>query len=74
MLDSRPRGRGYELRWRHCVVSLSKTRLSLLSTGSTQEDRPDITENAAWDVKKHTKSKFHFNFFVSASEIQSVQA
>ena len=38
VLDSRPRGRGIEPHWRHCVVSLSKTRLSLHSTGSTQED------------------------------------
>ena len=30
----------------NCVVSLSKTRYPLLSTGSTQEDkkRPDMTE------------------------------
>ena len=38
VLDSRLRGRGFEPHWRHCVVSLSKTHLSLLSTGSTQED------------------------------------
>ena len=35
VLGSRLRGRGFEP---HCVVSLSKTRLSLLSTGSKQED------------------------------------
>ena len=29
---------------RHCVVSLSKTHLSWLSTGSTQEDPSRITE------------------------------
>ena len=28
VLDSRPRGRGFEPHWRHCVVSLSKTHLS----------------------------------------------
>ena len=44
VLDSRPRGRGFEPHRHHCVVSLSKTHLSLLSTGSTQEDRQDITE------------------------------
>ena len=38
VLDSRPRGRGLESHRRHCVVSFSKTHLSLLSTGSTQED------------------------------------
>ena len=31
--------RGFEPHRRHCVVSLSKTHLSLLSTGSTQEDQ-----------------------------------
>ena len=38
VLDSRPRGRAFEPHRRHCVVSLSKTHKSLLSTGSTQED------------------------------------
>ena len=37
VLDSRPRGRGFEPHWHHCVVSLIKKHLSLLSTGSTQE-------------------------------------
>ena len=44
VLDSRPKGRGFEPHRRHCVVSLSKTYLSLLSTGSTQEDPSRITE------------------------------
>ena len=38
VLDSRPRGRGFEPHRHHCVVSLSKTNLFLLSTGSIQED------------------------------------
>ena len=38
LLDSRPKGRGFEPNGRHCVVSLSKTQLPLLSTGSTRED------------------------------------
>ena len=38
VLDSRPRGRTFEPHQRHCVVPLSKTHLSLLSIGSTQED------------------------------------
>ena len=28
--DSRPKGRGFEPHWRHCVVSLSKTHISFL--------------------------------------------
>ena len=31
VLDSRPRGRGFEPHQCHCVVSLSKTHLSLLT-------------------------------------------
>ena len=38
VLDSRPRDWGFELNQCHCVMSLSKTHLSLLTTGSTQED------------------------------------
>ena len=38
VLDSRPRGRGFEPHQHYFVVSLSKTHLSMLSTGSTQED------------------------------------
>ena len=38
VLDSRLRDCGLEPHWHHCVVSLSKTRLSFLSTGATQED------------------------------------
>ena len=38
VLDSQQRGCGLEPHWCQCVVSLSKTHLSLLSTGSTQED------------------------------------
>ena len=41
VLDSRPRVRGFE---RHCVVSLSKIHLSLLSTGSPRKNLPYITE------------------------------
>ena len=38
VLDSRLRGRRFEPHRSHCVVSLSKNHLSLLSTCSTQED------------------------------------
>ena len=39
VLDSRRRGRWFEPLRCHCVVSMSKTHLSLLSTGSTQDDQ-----------------------------------
>ena len=38
VFDSRPRGRGSKSHQRHCVVSLSKTHLSLLTSGSAQKD------------------------------------
>ena len=41
---SKPSSYGFEPLWRHCVVSLSKTHYSSLSTGSSQEDCPDISE------------------------------
>ena len=44
MLDSRPRGRGFEPHRSHCVVSLSKNINLKLSTDSTQEARPFTTE------------------------------
>ena len=47
VLDLRPKGRRIEPHRRHCIVSLSKAHLSLLSTGSTQEDWKIVD----WDVK-----------------------
>ena len=47
MLECLTQGRGaagFESHRCHWVVSLSKTHLSLLSAGSTQEIHPDITE------------------------------
>ena len=38
VLDSRPRDHQFEPHQHHCVVSLSKTHSSLLSTGSARED------------------------------------
>ena len=38
MLNSRQKGCRFEPHRLHCIVSLSKTHYSLLSTGSTQED------------------------------------
>ena len=47
VLDSRPRGRGFEPHWRHCVVSLSKNINS--SLGKT---RPFITERLLMERKE----------------------
>ena len=56
MLDSRPRGHRFATHWPHCVVSLSKTHLSLLSTGSTQEDPSQHNQNIVdWDINNPIK-------------------
>ena len=61
VLDSRLRGCGLEPHRRHCVVSLSKTHLFLLSTGSTQEDPSrhncKIVERDIKNKIKQTKSE-----------------
>ena len=60
-LDQIHRDRGFEPHRRHCVVSLSKPHLSLLRTGSTQEDPSRQNwRNIDWDVKnqiKHTNKQ-----------------
>ena len=38
VLESRPRGRGFEPQWRYCVVVLEQNTFNQLSTGSTEED------------------------------------
>ena len=56
VLDSRPRICRLELFRHHCLVALSKTHLSLLSTGSIQEDlsRHNL-KSVDWDVKNPIK-------------------
>ena len=59
VLNSRLRGRRFEPQWHHCVVSFSKTHLSLLSTGSTQEDPSQHNRKTVdWDVKNQIKQRF----------------
>ena len=44
MLDSKPRGRGFEPRPRHCAVSLSKNVNPSLVLVQPRKTRPYITE------------------------------
>ena len=56
VLDLRPRGRQFEPNRHPCVVSLSKTHLSLLRTDSTQEGQSqDSCKIVDWDVKNQIK-------------------
>ena len=66
VLDLRPRDCRFEPHRCHCVVSLSKTHLSLLSIGSTQEDPPPHNWKIVdWDVKNQIKQKRHRNLEIS---------
>ena len=57
VLDSRGRGCRFEPHQRHCIiVSLSKTHLSLLSTGSTQEYLSQHNwKTVDWEAKNQIK-------------------
>ena len=44
VLDSRPKGHGFEPHWRHCVLSLSKNINPSLVLVQTRKTRPFITE------------------------------
>ena len=44
-------------------MSLSKRLNPLLSTGSTQENRPDMTKNVDWDLKNQIKQSKELNLF-----------
>ena len=65
VLDSRPRDCGFEPYQRHCAVSLSKTHLSFLITGSTQEDLSKQNWKIVnWDVKNQIKQTNRATFWV----------
>ena len=56
VLDSRPRGCGFEPHWRHCVVSLSKNINPSLVLVQPRKTRPFITERfCCWDIKNQIK-------------------
>ena len=59
VLDSRPRGRGFEHHPHHCVVSLSKTHLSLLTTRGVPEGKIKVRRGWVWEgvSPSHTLEK-----------------
>ena len=62
VLDSRPRGCWLEPYRHHCFVSLSKTHLSKLSNGSTQEDLSLYNWKIVdWDVKNQSKQTKNYS-------------
>ena len=57
VLDSRPKGRGFEPHWRHCVVSLSKNINPSLVLVQPRKTRPFITERLLMGQKESNQRK-----------------
>ena len=55
VLDSRPKGRGFEPHWRHCAVSLSKNINPTLILVQPRKTRPFITERLLMGIKNQIK-------------------
>ena len=72
MLDSRPRGRGFEPPWRHCVVSLSKNINPSLVLVQPRKTRPFITERLLMGCKDSNQTNKQTNP-LSQSSISEVE-
>ena len=59
VLDSIPRGCGFELHRRHCVVSLSKNINPSLVLAQLRKTRPFITERLLMGRKESNQTKKH---------------
>ena len=57
MLDSRPKGRGFEPHWRHCDVSLSKNINPSLVLVQPRKTRPFMTERLLMWRKELNQTK-----------------
>ena len=58
VLDSRPKGRGFEPHRRHCVVSLSKNIYPSLVLVQPRKTRPFITERLLMGRKESNQTKY----------------
>ena len=56
VLDSRPKGRGFEPHRRHCVVSLSKNINLSLELAQPRKARPFITERLLMGCKASSQT------------------
>ena len=56
VLDSRPRGCGFESHQRHCVVSLSKNINPSLVLVQPRKTRPFITERLLMELKESNQT------------------
>ena len=68
VLNSRPRGRGFEPHWRHCVVYLSKNINPSLVLVQPRKTRPFITERLLMGRKEsnQTNKKKKLEVFFSS--------
>ena len=57
VLDWRPRARGFEPHWRHCVVSLSKNINPSLVLVQPRKTRPFINERLLMGRKESNQTK-----------------
>ena len=57
VLSSRPKGRGFEPHWSHCVVSLSKNINPSLVLVQPRKIRPFITERLLMGRKESNQNK-----------------
>ena len=64
MLDSRPKGRGFEPHRRHCIVSLSKNINPSLVLVQPRKTRPFITERLLMGCKESYQTKNQTNVVV----------
>ena len=66
VLDSRPRGHGFEAQRRHCVVALSKTyNSSLVLVVQSRKTRPYITERLLMKRKESRQAHKYTAFYTS---------
>ena len=57
VLDSRPKGCGFEPHWRHCIVSFSKNINPSLVLVQTRKTCPFITERLLMGLKESNQTK-----------------
>ena len=69
VLDSRPRGRGFEPHRRHCVVSLSKNINPSLVLVQPRKTRPCLTERLL--IVRKESNQTNKNYYLAIEELKS---
>ena len=60
VLESRPKGRGFEPHWRHCIMSLSKNINPSLVLVQPRKTRPFITERLLMGRKESNQTNKNY--------------